>query len=736
MARNIKIGGQYGLSPKSESMILHEVGRVMHVIRPFFFWPLTIFTTILVRMLWPANIYVAVFFVLVGLLLSLYVLGLSHDRGRFGRAHAASTVLLMMWFIAYVDLVGNTSSVLFISLIGIPLVCFTWSVRNAIRQKDNSIFETDSLTQMFERAGMGETKMNFKMPKPGSTVKNLLGHFLLPRGEKTPDDVIRNTKKIESGLAIPPGSLTVIPNENRGDVADFTISDPRVLKSPLTWPGPSRVGKSVNEPISVGLWQDGEAAEWKLVDQHCQIMGMTGAGKSLGAGWSTLAELITRNDVAVFAADITKGDQTLGPLRPALHRIETTRTGARDMLLDIQAAIRPRTDYLAAKGLAKWEKDCGLTYIVVWLEEAPDIIDSLGERGEARFISSLKAARSAGISFFLSLQRSDWSQLPTIARGQLAKWCFGVAESSDAGFGLSELQNERDARPELWGMRHPGMAYLDAPGVPEDRVAMPMRTWFFGNNSAKIAQHALEYQVSSKPPIDAVTVAAMNTPPIIAGTVIDEDNRDEISTDGVGGDEELTAPSEFMNWKFRLPDAVTDASSDALVDAVEARSRLRQWIIDYGHESFTVSDLKSFRAQIGFGRAWLYKVLHELEDADFIEQDEKTSVATWHVIGMQPDDWMKKARSFIDGGADRARQYGAPVDQNLKPEQMEALYKSTECYYCGIPLSNKREIDHKIPLAKGGQHALSNLAATCSFCNESKGDDTEAEFRARIGVTE
>ncbi len=214
-----------------------------------------------------------------------------------------------------------------------------------------------------------------------------------------------------------------------------------------------------------------------LTGHHLALNGMTGSGKSVGGGWSLLAELVTRSDVAVLAADLTKGEQSLGCMRPSLHAFVTTKDGARALLDGVHAMIRARTDYLAERGLQRWQAGCGLVYVVCWLEEAPDVIDSLTDVGRERWLSAMKAARSAGVTFVLSLQRSDWSQIPTLARGQMAKWCFGVQDSSDASFGLSEIQAERGARPELWNNRQPGMAYLDAPGIPDERLAMPMRTF-------------------------------------------------------------------------------------------------------------------------------------------------------------------------------------------------------------------------------------------------------------------
>lgn len=51
-----------------------------------------------------------------------------------------------------------------------------------------------------------------------------------------------------------------------------------------------------------------------------------------------------------------------------------------------------------------------------------------------------------------------------------------------------------------------------------------------------------------------------------------------------------------------------------------------------------------------------------------------------------------------------------------------------ECVYCGGPFE---EIDHLIPLARGGPHCLSNLRPACHPCNLSKGVNTPGEWAGR-----
>ena len=41
------------------------------------------------------------------------------------------------------------------------------------------------------------------------------------------------------------------------------------------------------------------------------------------------------------------------------------------------------------------------------------------------------------------------------------------------------------------------------------------------------------------------------------------------------------------------------------------------------------------------------------------------------------------------------------------------------------------QIDHVIPLSKGGAHTYENLRVACAACNGRKGDLTLGEFRAQ-----
>lgn len=52
-----------------------------------------------------------------------------------------------------------------------------------------------------------------------------------------------------------------------------------------------------------------------------------------------------------------------------------------------------------------------------------------------------------------------------------------------------------------------------------------------------------------------------------------------------------------------------------------------------------------------------------------------------------------------------------------------------DCEFCG---SKVEEIDHIVPLSKGGSHTFSNIRMLCRTCNRAKGTLMEDEFRKWI----
>lgn len=54
------------------------------------------------------------------------------------------------------------------------------------------------------------------------------------------------------------------------------------------------------------------------------------------------------------------------------------------------------------------------------------------------------------------------------------------------------------------------------------------------------------------------------------------------------------------------------------------------------------------------------------------------------------------------------------------------------CFYCGIECSLNYHVDHYVPLARGGEHALENLRIACAPCNIQKNATMPHEFLERL----
>ncbi len=594
------------------------------------------------------------------LILAAWTWQQSHARSLTGRAHTTLAVLAAGMWVCAATINGPFTVITGrLALIGGITLALSFNIRSIIRRKGIEPAQVaDPLSLLFGR-GAERAGMHVEARTTKANEHKVEGEVQLDEGRQVADDLAKKVPYIESGIGLPPGSIQTSIDPDHADKAKVTVSDPRVMKRPIPWPGPSRPGGSVADPIRIGLWQDLDPVEYGIVGHHLQIMGMTGSGKSIGGAWNMLGELITRHDVAVFAADITKGRQTLGPLAAALHRFETTKAGVKAMLRELAERVKARTDYLAARGLQKWKPGCGLTYWVIWLEECPDILDALSDAEMDAFLSMLKAVRSAGGTVVLSLQRSDYTQMPTIARGQLAKACFGVESAADASFGLSERQQDA-CTPERWMNAQPGMAYLDAPTIPEARVTMPLRTYAWGLDderaSSAMREHAAQWPASAKT-VDEWTaeVARLDdgagdgtAPPGGSGGdgQGEDDDEDDDDVRNVAA-EYLTTDDPDPSIQASLADDIPDidegdpplrfARPEQTMTAEQRGAALiahLQGLWDGGARDFATRDLRPLWEATDMSRQWAQKHLRKLVEAGVLGYDDERQV---YLMGGRPE---------------------------------------------------------------------------------------------------
>ncbi|MCP2343389.1 hypothetical protein [Actinomadura rupiterrae] len=649
-----------------------QASKLMTLAPPWLVWPFTAGIGQMCHVLWghgQAAAWSGIGLTLGTGLLSAVTWNVSHQRGILGRGSAtATTAAAGMWVTACSVAGIGQPVVTWLVTVGGLVGCLGWNIRTVIREKQGLSGVMDPLAFLFDHAKDKTGLDGARMATVKASEHKIEAAMALPAGQKTVADIQKKTEHIEGAMALPPGTITVSADEDRADRAKVVLSDARVMKHPIPWPGPYRPGGSIGEPLRIGVWQDGDEVLHTIAGHHFQVMGKTGAGKSVGAAWNYLAEIITRRDVVVFAADLTKGEQSIGKLRPALHRFETTTAGVRSLINDIHAQLKPRTDWLSAHGYVNWEPGCGLTYWVLWLEEVPDIFDALGDKGVETFLKLLKAIRSAGGTIVLSLQRSDWTQMPTIARGQLANMCFGVANAADAAFGLSDAQEDAGARPELWGDKQPGMAYLDAPSIDSGRIAMPLRTFGWLKSDGKpdpaaLHAHALEWPAAAKQ-VDEFTAAVTRaaaavmplTGPVGAASGTDDANAPDDRDDAVSGpqddgddwnpEDDITTPDPDPSITADKDGPIEDDPDDAewtftrptpTMTAAQARQtlydRIAQWQ-NQGVTDFTTADLSDIWTNAGLSRAWAQKWIRKLRDDGVLGFDDETQR---HQIHAAPD---------------------------------------------------------------------------------------------------
>jgi hypothetical protein len=96
------------------------------------------------------------------------------------------------------------------------------------------------------------------------------------------------------------------------------------------------------------------------------------------------------------------------------------------------------------------------------------------------------------------------------------------------------------------------------------------------------------------------------------------------------------------------------------------------------------------------------------------------------------NEWRKRnpaARSDIIHRR-RARKLGNDGNEPITEAHLKLLLDAQDgcCRYCRTPLGKDKHLDHRIPLARGGSHAPSNVCWACPTCNLRKNRKTESEF--------
>jgi hypothetical protein len=405
------------------------------------------------------------------------------------------------------------------------------------------------------------------------------------RGEQTVKDLQSKAEHIETLAGLRRGSVIITAHEDDAGRAKMLVIPTDTLKSPVLWTGPSRPGASIAEPIECGAYIDGRPMELILPGSeaesrnaaHILLNGVTGAGKSENLT-QIMTSVLCRTEVCVVASDPVKGTQTLGPFlaADALELVSLDLGTSKALLAAVKRSISARGSFLGARGFKQWEPGCGLTFMLVWLEEATWATQS-------GLLTDIAAqARSVGIVLIVSQQRSSYDTTDTTLRSNLtAGISGGLASAMDAKFNLPDWLVELVGDTlENWGATKPGYMIASHPSIPDADQVKPWRS-FKTTDAQRLA--ALRQWAHVRTPMDAVTRQAFGatydqiravmsgaTPPPVA-------TRDTDGFEGLDDIDDEAEPDDDMDDEDDIDD---EAESDSMGVTVDPDKPIPSDILD------------------------------------------------------------------------------------------------------------------------------------------------------------
>jgi hypothetical protein len=100
----------------------------------------------------------------------------------------------------------------------------------------------------------------------------------------------------------------------------------------------------------------------------------------------------------------------------------------------------------------------------------------------------------------------------------------------------------------------------------------------------------------------------------------------------------------------------------------------------------------------------------------------------WYSSRMVRDDYIK-ANAGVATRFTTEKKKQSPYGLH-RPALRKKVHSKTggKCFYCEVTLEYDWEMDHYIPVSKGGKNAIENLVPACRTCNQTKKDTLPHEF--------
>lgn len=97
---------------------------------------------------------------------------------------------------------------------------------------------------------------------------------------------------------------------------------------------------------------------------------------------------------------------------------------------------------------------------------------------------------------------------------------------------------------------------------------------------------------------------------------------------------------------------------------------------------------------------------------------------------------MRTRRRPLSHAAKRTRSNTATLLRQLGLEAVGSYHKQKGlCFWCHQPWGRAAEVDHHLPVSRGGTHGIENLRVLCKVCNSLKGSKHPDEFQRFVRDT-
>lgn len=425
--------------------------------------------------------------------------------------HATVTTAAGSSWFTYVAVGGVDAPIVWDSFfMGGAALALSWNIRIMLRRNDDNSdasgenVKGQGLKPFMDLIGMAKAKAK----KPKVEPNKVRIPYAIEPGQGTNKEGADVLEDVASAARLPVTAVRHVPDPEDSTQGEWVITPTDHLKEITWYPGPSSPGGSIAEPIVIGIYDDGEPIEIKILKAlHILIMGMTGSGKT-EAAMDFLAEIFSRKDVAVWLSDHVKQGQDLACIFPACDWVALSVDETEAQIEAFRQVLPARTKWLGSHKYREWtpsaaqiqdgEGTCnhdgtpcdhnhtcrpdgtpcycaGIEFLFGWFEEAGNTLANIDD---SVFTTIAQEARSAGASLIVSMQRASGYQISTDTRSSIpSALCLGVKTDTDAGFALPEEVLDAGAAPHKWGNRKPGYLYWVGNGTDEERHSNPARSY-------------------------------------------------------------------------------------------------------------------------------------------------------------------------------------------------------------------------------------------------------------------